>query len=122
MSIKANILILDDEEGIREILEDLLVDLGASVDTCGNGEDALALMKEKDFDVVISDMRMPNLSGEKFLEKLIENDLVPKKFFFITGGGAYDIENQELLPKIAGVIEKPFRDEAIDELLSDFKV
>ena len=57
------ILVVDDEIGIAEAVNDLLVDEGYSVELARNGQDGLALLKAKRFDLVIVDWMMPIVDG-----------------------------------------------------------
>jgi len=59
----AKILIIDDEEEVREVLGDLLAGQGHAVAACGDGESGLARVQEEPFDLVITDLAMPGLSG-----------------------------------------------------------
>ncbi|MFQ6069864.1 MAG: sigma-54-dependent transcriptional regulator [Candidatus Aminicenantales bacterium] len=66
------ILIVDDERSILELLEVALKKEGWKVTTCLSGEKALKLVDREDFDLIISDIKMPGLSGMKLLEHLRE--------------------------------------------------
>ena len=61
------ILIVDDEIIIRALLLDVLKSDGHEVDAVGNGFDALKLAKKKDFDMVFSDVHMPEMNGYELL-------------------------------------------------------
>ncbi len=67
---KGSILIVDDEEDILDTFSIILEDEGFQVDTSSNPEEALKKLKEKSYDLVLSDMRMPGMTGEKFLEEM----------------------------------------------------
>ena len=122
MQLSLDILIVDDEEAIREILADIMSDFGATVKTAGGGEEAISLCVENSFDVILSDMRMPDMNGEEFFKILEQKNLLPKDFYFITGGGKYDIEDESVSSKITGLISKPFREEKLLDLLKDYQV
>jgi len=64
---KGRILIVDDEEDILQSFEVILEDEGYSVKTAAQAKKALELLKKEDFDLVLSDMRMPEMTGEEFL-------------------------------------------------------
>lgn len=59
------ILVVDDEEHVRFILGDTLSRLGPEVEVAeaGNGEEAMAMMAETPFDLIITDLRMPGMGG-----------------------------------------------------------
>jgi CheY-like chemotaxis protein len=65
-----NVLVVDDEEGIREYLRVLLAHAGYQVRTAADGREALALLAEAPADVVLLDLMMPVMDGWVFLEKL----------------------------------------------------
>ena len=67
---KGSILVVDDEERQREILQAILKDEGYSVMTAVSAEHALRLMKSCRFDLVLTDLKMPGLSGIKLLEEI----------------------------------------------------
>ncbi|MDR2387652.1 MAG: sigma-54 dependent transcriptional regulator, partial [Deltaproteobacteria bacterium] len=64
------ILVIDDDLSLREVIEMLLSNLGHSVDLAENGEVGLKMALSKDYDLIISDIRMPLLNGLEVLEKL----------------------------------------------------
>jgi len=63
------ILVVDDEEVIRELLNEALQRKGYRVDVRENGKDALAQLDKVQYDLVISDIRLPDISGMKILSK-----------------------------------------------------
>lgn len=69
----ARILIVDDERSIRELLEIVLKKDGFHVASAANAEAGLVLVKSNDFDLVISDIRMPDMSGIDLLRQLRAN-------------------------------------------------
>jgi len=64
------ILIVDDERSIRELLEIFLKKEGFQVIAASSGKEALALATASEFDLIISDLRMPRLGGREFYEEL----------------------------------------------------
>jgi len=67
---KGRILIVDDEEDILQSFKIILEEEGYYVEITDNPYDALERLKKKSFDLVMSDMRMPNMTGEEFLIEL----------------------------------------------------
>lgn len=65
-----NLLCVDDEPNILSALRRLLRPHGYQVTIAGSGAEALAIMEEQAFDLVISDMRMPEMDGARFLEQV----------------------------------------------------
>jgi DNA-binding NtrC family response regulator len=74
MRRNASILVIDDEEIMREILETLLVREGYTVRLATNGSEGLELARSLPFDAVIVDMMMPGLDGLQVLEELHKQD------------------------------------------------
>ena len=69
----ATILVVDDEWDIRELLSDIITDLGLGVIQADNGESALNYAQTYLPDLILLDVRMPGFSGSQVLEKLREN-------------------------------------------------
>jgi PAS domain S-box-containing protein len=94
---QTNFLILDDSEDSVSMLAQLLTIEGANVTTATSGRDALRLAAEKDFDVILSDISMPEMDGFEFLRRLRQiagREEVP--VVAITGfGRSVDIERAE---------------------------
>lgn len=70
MSIK--ILIADDEKAIRDALKYVLTEEGYNADTAVDGEEALKKIEDEQYDIVISDIKMPKLDGMEILSKAAE--------------------------------------------------
>src|SRR3989454_850344 len=72
MSKRARILIVDDERSIRELLEIVLKKDGFNVTSVRSAVEALTLLKSSDFDLIISDIKMPDMTGIDLLRQLRE--------------------------------------------------
>ena len=82
---KEQILIIDDELPISEFLRKLFSDIG-QVETAANGRDGLAKVKEKYFDVIISDVKMPVMDGIEFYQAAAAIDpQIGQRIVFFTG-------------------------------------
>src|SRR3954464_8382620 len=68
--MKANILAVDDEEGMRELLRANLVRKGYRVVLAPDAESALVSLSHEEFDLVITDLRLPGLGGEALVARL----------------------------------------------------
>lgn len=86
-----NILLADDESSIREIWSELLIDEGFEIDLAEDGLKAKELIKNKNYNLLITDFRMPNMDGAQLLNWCREHDF-HFPVIFITG-------NLELLEK-----------------------
>jgi DNA-binding NtrC family response regulator len=82
------ILVVEDLEDPRESLKELLqLSLGLEVDTAEDGAKALTMLKEKPFSLVITDLRMPKMSGMKLIES-IQAEKIPVTIIVTTGHGS----------------------------------
>ena len=61
--MKARILVIDDEESVRAVLSQILTQVDHRVDVAENGEEGVRLFREREFDIVLTDLAMPGLSG-----------------------------------------------------------
>ncbi len=68
----AEILVVDDDRGMREFLEIMLTGEGYRVKCAGEGKEALGLCKKHEFDLVITDLKMPKVDGIDFLKGIKE--------------------------------------------------
>jgi DNA-binding NtrC family response regulator len=86
---KKRILVIDDDEYIRESIKETLRRKGYELESADNGKAALEIFRTDDFDMVISDMKMPGMSGIELLEKIKQLDAdIP--FLMITAHGAIE--------------------------------
>lgn len=74
-SVKPKILVVDDESDIRMLLRAVLSVSGFVVEDARDGVEAVERLAERDFDLVISDIYMPNMDGIQFLRHMRENDI-----------------------------------------------
>jgi len=105
-----SVLVADDEPFILELVHDVLKNEGCVVEKATNGRDALNKIDQKDYDLVICDLKMPQLSGQDFFKFLKENKphLVPR-IMFMTGDVVSPGTRSFLKKSRALVLEKPFR-------------
>lgn len=112
---RKKILVVDDDEAIRSLCSEVLTVAGYQVLTACDGQDALDMMKDSPFDLVISDVDMPRLDGVSFFTyALREHPYIEKRFLFITGNNTEECASS-LRRTGAMVLKKPFR---ITELIS----
>jgi len=104
---RKTILIVDDDEMIRKFLMDFFVDLGYEVVTAGNGEDALRKFVPQTFDLVISDLVMPDMNGIELLKELMTRDKTVL-FFLITGYPTLETAVEAIKSGAYDYITKPF--------------
>jgi two-component system response regulator PilR (NtrC family) len=110
------ILIVDDEPNIIEILEMVLLDEGMDVLKSASGREALDILREKDVDVVISDIKMPDLSGVELLQEA--ERLAPETvFIMITAFASTETAIEALQHGAFDYITKPFRMEDLRDII-----
>ena len=102
----SNILIVDDEKAIRKTLGEILSYEGYKMDEAGDGEEALKKFREKAYDVVLCDIKMPKMDGIEFLEKAREaNPDVP--IIMISGHGTIETAVEAVKKGAYDYISKP---------------
>ncbi|MGH8991358.1 MAG: response regulator [Acidimicrobiia bacterium] len=66
----AAVLVVDDEQGMRDTVAEILESVGYEVTTAATGDDALIRLRQQDFDVVVMDIRMPGRDGISVLREI----------------------------------------------------
>ena len=74
MKTKAEILVVDDEPGLRDFLEIMLNKQGYGVETAVDGVDAMEKVQNSNFDLVVTDMKMPRMNGIEFLREIKQRE------------------------------------------------
>ncbi|MGI8545372.1 MAG: sigma-54-dependent transcriptional regulator, partial [Aridibacter sp.] len=110
---KKTILLADDDDNLRRVLEYQLTEAGFEIQTAKDGAEALEIFNNNDFDCVITDLRMPKLSGLEFLEKIKSADAeIP--VIVITAFGEVETAVTAMKAGAFDYINKPFnRDEIL---------
>lgn len=116
---KLRILVVDDDENIREILQDLLEMSGNQVVLSSNGEEALGFFYAQEFDLVITDLGMPGMSGWE-VNKRIKSTHPQKPVVIISGWGAQLSEEEIKANGVDLVLPKPFSLDQIMEVTTRF--
>jgi diguanylate cyclase (GGDEF)-like protein len=109
---KARILVVDDEEITRQLLLDFLGDVGYQIETAASGEEALNKIRQTPFDLVITDVRMPGMSGIDLIQSVNDGNL-DTCFLVITGYASLDTAITAIKSGAYDYITKPFN---LDEL------
>lgn len=101
-----SILIIDDEKAIRKTLSEILSFEGYKIDEAVDGEEGLKKFKDKTYDVVLSDIKMPKIDGLDFLQKALEaNADVP--VIMISGHGNIETAVEAVKKGAYDFIQKP---------------
>jgi len=114
------ILVVDDEPGIRDVLGEILGGLGYGVDTAGSGMEALAAVKEQTYDLIISDLAMPGMDGEKLYQVLRdEHPELARRIVFLTGD-TVSVNTRQFLERTGNRwLTKPFNISDVEHAVSD---
>ncbi|ABJ78526.1 response regulator [Leptospira borgpetersenii serovar Hardjo-bovis str. L550] len=113
------ILFLDDEEMIRELFQEIF-GVVHDLTLAGTAEEALEICKDKSFDLIITDVRLPKMSGIDFVSKLRDRE-INTPFIVITGNQDIDISIRALRLGAVDFFIKPFRMDAIRHSLQKFE-
>jgi CheY-like chemotaxis protein len=105
------ILLVDDDQDVREVLSCALRSGGLVVSEAGNGAEALALFSESSFDLIITDFEMPTMKGDELVEKI--RGLAPAQRIIMVSGNWWKPAVPS--PKVNLCLDKPVQ---LPELLS----
>ena len=108
---KSSILLIDDDDSLRRVMEFTLTEAGHRVNAVSSGEEGLSLFEKDGFDAVITDITMPGMNGMQVLEKIRDQDnRVP--VIVITAYGTIESAVDAMKKGAFDYITKPFnRDE-----------
>ncbi len=105
-SLKARVLVVDDDASTREVFGELLQRWGYDVEQTGDGHDALKLVTERHPDVIISDLVMPKLDGLA-LTRALREESPDTPVIIITGKGTIDAAVEAVREGVFDFVEKP---------------
>jgi putative two-component system response regulator len=112
------VLVIDDEDVVRMLVVEILESAGHEVIAAEGAERALGLLENSDFDLVVSDVVMPGLSGLELLE-IVRQRRASLPIVLVTGAGTYDTLSQALTRGAAGLVTKPFAHADLQAAVSD---
>jgi DNA-binding response OmpR family regulator len=101
-----NVLIVDDDENILNLVELSLSHPNLSIDKASNGEDALQKTRNKNYDLVVVDLMMPNMDGGEVCKEIRKNLDIPILILSAKDEKEDYLRNTSL--RINGFINKPF--------------
>lgn len=108
MADKVKLLIVDDEEALRTIIRDELASRGYDVKDADDGDTALAILKGNYQDVVILDVKMPEMDGLEVLRRIRQDNLA-NKVIMLTGVDELKIARQSMNLGANDFMTKPFQ-------------
>ncbi|GFM33940.1 response regulator [Desulfovibrio subterraneus] len=111
------VLLVDDEDGIRTVLGLSLADMGYSVHTAASGEEALRIFDEVRPHIVLTDIKMPGLSGLDLLER-IKKKSPETEVIMLTGHGDMNLAIQSIKKDATDFITKPINDDVLEIALN----
>jgi two-component system NtrC family sensor kinase len=112
----AKVLVLDDERAIAEMLSEMLGLLGHDTTVCNSGQQALEALDRSEFDVILSDFRMPGMDGREFYRRASErHSAVRNRIIFLTGDVVNE-QTRDFLNSIgADYLGKPFHLDRVED-------
>jgi FixJ family two-component response regulator/nitrogen-specific signal transduction histidine kinase len=111
--MEENILLVDDEEGIRKVLGISLMDIGYQVFTAADGEEALAVFHDHRPPIVLTDIKMPHMDGIDLLRR-IKAESPDTEVIMLTGHGDMDLAIKCLKLEATDFITKPINDDVLE--------
>ena len=114
----SRILAIDDEDVIRMLVVEILESVGHEVVGAESAEHALDLLDTGEFDLIVSDVVMPGLSGLELLEAARRRQ-ASLPVVLVTGAGTYETLSQALTRGAAGLVTKPFAHAELQTAVSD---
>ncbi len=105
--VKLNVLVVDDEPFICESLIDLIEMAGGKAKSAANGVEALRMVMAESYDVVVTDVRMPNGNGIDFIKGIPAEIKSRMRIYLSSGFNDIDEASVQSLG-IQGVLSKPF--------------
>ena len=113
-------LVVDDEDSIREIVQEGLSARGMAVEGAASAEEALAHLAKNSYDVVLCDFNLPGLNGEQLFNQLrAQANVSPPRFVFMTGDMLEPDVIASFQKRGAHLMQKPFHVAALVTLLSE---
>jgi two-component system response regulator AtoC len=112
MTEPTRILVIDDEENVRDMLTALLKIKGYHVEGSANGQDALELYRRTPFDLILCDVRLPGMDGMAFLEA-IGGAKSEATVIMMSAYGDIDLAREALRKGASDYMSKPFKNEEL---------
>jgi DNA-binding NtrC family response regulator len=115
---KKRILIVDDDEEMRSLLMDLIEEDGYKTDSVNNGSEAFRKLVKESFDLIITDIRMPGLTGLDILPGM--KKLQPEALIIvITAFGSEEVQRKAFERGANAYLEKPIHSQQLRTLIHD---
>jgi two-component system chemotaxis response regulator CheY len=120
MDLNIKILIIDDFATMRKILKNILKQIGfKNISEADDGKSALKILKKENFDLILSDWNMPEISGLELLNRVkSDNELKNIPFVMVTAEAQKDNILDAVKAGVNSYIVKPFTPETVGEKLN----
>jgi signal transduction histidine kinase/CheY-like chemotaxis protein len=115
---RARILVVDDEDHVRELLCEMIQSEGCEAIAASNGADALALLEAGNFDAVFTDIGMPGMSGWELARAIRARD-AQLPLAVVTGWGDAVGSDEQKAAQVNWVVTKPFSMQRVTEIVQD---
>jgi len=112
------LLIIDDEDIVLKSCQRILRDSGYHIDTASNGEEGLAVLETNDYDLVVTDLMMPGMSGMDVL-KIIKEKKIDVTVVIFTGYATAETAREALKTGAFDYIPKPFTPEEFRDVVNN---
>lgn len=119
MTEKIKLLIVEDDESIREIMTEVLIHEGYECTSACDGLEASEILKDKQFDVLISDFRMPRMNGAELLHWCRDNDIKLPVIFITANKDLFPEEKLALNDCCAALLQKPIDMDMLLQAIED---
>ena len=116
MNSNISILIVDDEESVRDSLYNWFIDDGYKVETAEDAKTALSLVEAKDYDIILADIKMPGMDGMEMHRRIRTLNKEPV-FIFMTAFASVDTAVQALKDGAYDYVTKPFDPDDLSHLI-----
>jgi len=107
-----HLLIIDDEENMRHMLTAMLKSFGYRIDTAANGREGLQMVKQRPYDFVLCDIKMPQMDGIQFL-KSAQDDVRSTTVIMMSAYGSIDTAIEAMKAGAYDYISKPFKPDEV---------
>jgi two-component system NtrC family sensor kinase len=119
----ARILVVDDEQFLLECLVDAIGSWGCDVTSCSMASEAIQKLQGASYDLIVSDIRMPGLSGIQFFDWIQQNQAPMAKRILFTTGDSFDPETRAFLDQAKlPSLGKPFDLKKLRQAVADLMV
>jgi CheY-like chemotaxis protein len=112
------ILVVEDDLPVRDFLVEVLTAVGHRVESAGNGSEALTLLAERSFALILTDLHMPEMDGETLYQKIAQTwpHLASRVVFVTSGMPSHDLDVFSGGTRVP-ILRKPFSPDALRQLV-----